>query len=179
MPESRREYLIHHRSARAWAALDHATNAQMKIAYDPSVIAQDSLKGKHIVVIGSGVGGLTTAYELLANHSGANLVIPFLEKTLSHRLQAPGEANGFSDEFKQALHAVYKTQAGKDETRLLRGWQPTKAYAWETPASILLLITDKWQSGNSMRLGDLASKRLERRCPSVHRSPFSVLGNYS
>lgn len=75
MPESRREYLTHHRSARAWAALDQATNAQMHVAYDPSVIGRDSLKGKHVVVIGSGVGGLTTAYELLANHSGARVTI--------------------------------------------------------------------------------------------------------
>lgn len=75
MHESRREYLTHHRSARAWAALDRATNAQMEVAYDPSVIARDSLKGKHVVVIGSGVGGLTTAYELLANKSGATVTI--------------------------------------------------------------------------------------------------------
>jgi monoamine oxidase len=75
MYESRREYLAHHRSARAWAALDRATNAQMKVAYDPSVIARDSLNGKHVVVIGSGVGGLTTAYELLANNSDVQVTI--------------------------------------------------------------------------------------------------------
>jgi monoamine oxidase len=75
MSESRREYLMHHRSARAWAALDRATNAQMQVAYDPSVIGRDSLKGKQIVVIGAGVGGLTTAYELLANHSGATVTV--------------------------------------------------------------------------------------------------------
>src|SRR5437899_997686 len=75
MSESRREYLTHHRFARAWAALDRANNAQMKVAYDPSVIGRDSLKGKHVVIIGSGVGGVTTAYELLANHSGAKVTI--------------------------------------------------------------------------------------------------------
>jgi hypothetical protein len=32
---NKREYLIHNRSARAWAALDHATNAQMAVTYDP------------------------------------------------------------------------------------------------------------------------------------------------
>src|SRR5260221_4816010 len=75
MHESRREYLTHHRSARAWAALDRATNEQMKVAYDPSVIAQNSLNGKHVVVIGSGVGGLTTAYELLANNSDIKVTV--------------------------------------------------------------------------------------------------------
>ena len=75
MPESRREYLTHHRSARAWAALDRATNEQMKVAYDPRVIERDSLKGKSVVIVGSGVGGLTTAYELLANGSGATVTV--------------------------------------------------------------------------------------------------------
>lgn len=77
MPEaiSRREYLQHHRSARAWAALDSATNAQMKVAYDPFVIKRDSLNGKHIVIIGSGVGGLTTAYELLAHNSDISVTV--------------------------------------------------------------------------------------------------------
>jgi monoamine oxidase len=75
MHESRREYLTHHRSARAWAALDRATNAQMKVTYDPCMIPRDSLNGKHVVVIGSGVGGLTTAYELLANNSDVKVTV--------------------------------------------------------------------------------------------------------
>ena len=48
MHESRREYLTHHRSARAWAALDRATNDQMHVTYDPCVIPRDSLNGKHV-----------------------------------------------------------------------------------------------------------------------------------
>jgi len=75
MNESRREYLTHHRSARAWAALDRATNDQMKVTYDPYVTQQDSLNGKHVVVIGSGVGGLTTAYELLSHNSDVRVTI--------------------------------------------------------------------------------------------------------
>lgn len=75
MYESRREYLTHHRSARAWAALDDATNQRMKVAYDPRMIPRDSLNGKHVVVIGSGVGGLTTAYELLASNSGVKVTV--------------------------------------------------------------------------------------------------------
>jgi monoamine oxidase len=64
-----------------------------------------------------------------ADYCFCNLAIPFLEKTLSNRLQAPGEASGFSDEFKQALHAVYKTQAKTVETKRFLacttkvGWQ--------------------------------------------------------
>lgn len=75
MHESRREYLTHHRSARAWAALDQATNDQMHVAYDPCVIQRDSLNGKQVVVVGSGVAGLTTAYELLANNSDVKVTV--------------------------------------------------------------------------------------------------------
>jgi len=75
MHESRREYLAHHRSARAWAALDRASNENMKVAYDPRMIPRDSLNGKHVVVIGSGVGGLTTAYELLASNSDVRVTV--------------------------------------------------------------------------------------------------------
>lgn len=77
MPKStsRREYLLHNRSARAWAALDRATNALMRVAYDPIVTERDSLNGKHVVIIGSGVGGLTTAYELLAHNSDVTVTV--------------------------------------------------------------------------------------------------------
>lgn len=77
MPESisRREYLKHSRSARAWAALDHATNEQMQVTYDPCTIEKDSLNGKHVVVIGSGVGGLTTAFEILDRNSDVKVTV--------------------------------------------------------------------------------------------------------
>ncbi|MGR3278996.1 flavin monoamine oxidase family protein [Acaryochloris marina NIES-2412] len=77
MPESisRREYLKHSRSARAWAALDHASNEQMQVTYDPCTIEKDSLNGKHVVVIGSGVGGLTTAFEILDRNSDVKVTV--------------------------------------------------------------------------------------------------------
>src|SRR5258708_31439996 len=75
MHESRREYLTHHRSARAWAALDRATNDQMRVTYDPIVIEENSLNGKHVVIVGSGVGGLTTAYELLSHNSAITVTV--------------------------------------------------------------------------------------------------------
>lgn len=77
MPESisRREYLQRHRSARAWAALDKAANLQLRVTYDPQVIPRDSLNGKHVVILGSGVGGLTTAYELLSRNSDVKVTV--------------------------------------------------------------------------------------------------------
>ena len=71
--------------------------------------------------------GHETAFR--ADYCFSNLAIPFLERILSPRLQAPDGKSGFSAEFKQALHAVYETQANADETRRFLacttkvGWQ--------------------------------------------------------
>jgi monoamine oxidase len=77
MPQriSRQEYFRKHPLARGWAALDHAENAQMQVTMDPCMPAKDSLNGKHVVIIGSGVGGLTTAYELLSRNSTLSVTI--------------------------------------------------------------------------------------------------------
>lgn len=77
MPESisRLEYLRHNRSARAWAALDRATNDQMQVTHNPHMPPKNSLNGKQVVIVGSGVGGLTTAYELLARNDNIQVTI--------------------------------------------------------------------------------------------------------
>ena len=77
MPQaiSRREYQRHKHTARAWAALDHAANQQMQVTADPCMPLPNSLNGKHVVIIGSGVGGLTTAYELLSRNSNIKVTV--------------------------------------------------------------------------------------------------------
>jgi monoamine oxidase len=71
-----------------------------------------------------------------ADYCFCNLAIPFLEKILSKRLQTLGQAEGFSDKFKRALHAVYKAQTNEDETqRFLActtkvGWQADRI-SWQ------------------------------------------------
>ncbi len=72
---SRREYLQKNRSSRAWAALDRAENDQLQVTHDPCMPTPNSLNGKQVVVIGSGVGGLTAAYELLSRNDGLKLTI--------------------------------------------------------------------------------------------------------
>jgi monoamine oxidase len=90
-------------------------------------IDYDQSKGQFVI---SAAGH---AEPFRADYCFCNLAIPFLEKTLSPRLQTPGEASGFSDEFKQALHAVYKTQGGTDETKRFLacttkvGWQADRS----------------------------------------------------
>jgi monoamine oxidase len=64
-----------------------------------------------------------------ADYCFCNAAIPFLQRILSKRLQSLGEQGGFSDEFKQALHAVYEAQAKPEQIeRFLActtkvGWQ--------------------------------------------------------
>ncbi len=72
---SRREYLKRHPSARAWAALARAGQLQANVTRDPCMPAPGSLDGKHFVILGSGVGGLTTAYEILSRNENATVTV--------------------------------------------------------------------------------------------------------
>jgi monoamine oxidase len=77
MPEnlSRAEFFRKHPKAKAMAALAHATNQQKQITPGAVKIAKNQFADKKVVIIGSGVSGLTTAYELLAQESGAEVVV--------------------------------------------------------------------------------------------------------
>ena len=73
--QSRAEFLRKNPKARAWSALDHATNQQKKVTSGSLKLKQDCFKNKSAIVIGSGIGGLTTAYELLAKKTGMKVTI--------------------------------------------------------------------------------------------------------
>ena len=73
--QGRKAYLERNRTARGWAALNHALNQQLQVTPDPSVLKKNSLNGKSAVIVGSGVAGLTTAYELLSRNSGLNVIV--------------------------------------------------------------------------------------------------------
>ena len=72
---SRAEYLKSHPDASAWAELDDATNEQLRITPGPVRLEEGSFKGKRALILGSGVGGLTTAYELLFHRTGMQVTI--------------------------------------------------------------------------------------------------------
>ncbi len=72
---SRAEFFRKHPKAQAMAALDFATNQQKQITPGAVKIRENQFAGKKVVIIGSGVSGLTTAYELLEQKSGAEVVI--------------------------------------------------------------------------------------------------------
>ena len=61
--------------ARAWAALDKATNAQKKITPGAIRLKRNQFSRKRVVIIGAGISGLTTAYELLSQESGVEVTI--------------------------------------------------------------------------------------------------------
>lgn len=74
-PPSRLEWLRERPSSHFWAALDKATNDGLNVAYQPFMPAHNTLNGKKIVIIGSGVGGLATAYEILSRNEDVEVTV--------------------------------------------------------------------------------------------------------
>lgn len=72
---SRAEYLEANPRASAWAELAEATNQQLKITPGPVRLEKGSFEGKRALILGAGVGGLTTAYELLFHETGMAVTI--------------------------------------------------------------------------------------------------------
>jgi monoamine oxidase len=64
-----------HPQASAWAELADATNEQLRITPGPVKLEEGSFKGKRALILGAGVGGLTTAYELLVHKTGMAVTI--------------------------------------------------------------------------------------------------------
>ncbi len=68
----RAEFFAANPRARAWAELAAATDVE---ELGNLAIPEGHFEGKRAVIIGAGVGGLTTAYELLAQKSGMQVTI--------------------------------------------------------------------------------------------------------
>jgi len=71
----RAKFLRNHPKARAWAALGQATARQAAAAPGAVKLTPRQHQGKRAVIVGAGVGGLTTAYELLAQNSGMEVTV--------------------------------------------------------------------------------------------------------
>lgn len=72
---SRAEYLRSHPRASAWAELAMATDQQRLMTPGPVKLEAESFAGKRALVLGAGVGGLTTAYELLVHGTGMAVTV--------------------------------------------------------------------------------------------------------
>ena len=75
MPDSRERFYQNNPRARAWAALDHATNQQKRITPGPIKLKKGQFDGKRALILGAGVAGLTTAYELLYHRTGMKVTV--------------------------------------------------------------------------------------------------------
>ena len=73
--EGRLDFLNNNPTARAWAILDDVANSQQKVTSGYIKPKKSFFKGKRAVIIGSGVAGLTTAYELLESVSGMEVTV--------------------------------------------------------------------------------------------------------
>ncbi|VAW68136.1 hypothetical protein MNBD_GAMMA10-2854 [hydrothermal vent metagenome] len=72
---SRSHFFKNNPRARGLAALDAATNLQKNTTPAAIKVKKNQFAGKTAVIIGSGIGGLTTAYELLESDSGMEVII--------------------------------------------------------------------------------------------------------
>lgn len=75
MGQSRAEFFQKNPNATAWAALDEATNQQKRTTPGPIQLKKDQFLGKRAIILGAGVAGLTTAYELLAQDCGMEVTV--------------------------------------------------------------------------------------------------------
>ena len=73
--ESRARFFAKNPRATAWAALDDATNQQKMVTPGAIKLKKDQFAGKRAIILGSGVGGLATAYELLAQKCGMQVTV--------------------------------------------------------------------------------------------------------
>ena len=73
--KSRKHFLENNPQATAYAALAKATRQQEQVTDRAIRLSPGQLKGKEVIVVGSGVGGLTAAYEILAQESGAKVTV--------------------------------------------------------------------------------------------------------
>ena len=74
MGKSRADFFEQHPNATAWAALAEATD-QQHITPGAIRLKKNQFRGKRALILGSGVGGLATAYELLAQDSGIEVTV--------------------------------------------------------------------------------------------------------
>ncbi|MFT5685719.1 MAG: monoamine oxidase [Myxococcota bacterium] len=120
MPESisRFEYLRKNRASRAWGALNHALNQQLKTTSNPCMPKQNSLNGKHIVIIGSGVGGLTTAYELLSRNSAVKVTVLEARDRTGGRCMSLRTGDALTEDTSSALEGT------RGETQVVRFDRP-------------------------------------------------------
>ncbi|MCG8466216.1 MAG: FAD-dependent oxidoreductase [Xanthomonadales bacterium] len=72
---SRAEFLRANPQAKAWASLMRATEQQDLMTPGPLRLDAGCFNGQRAVIIGSGVSGLATAYELLNQNTGMEVIV--------------------------------------------------------------------------------------------------------
>ena len=73
--QSRAQFLRRNPGAKAWAALQHATEQALTQAPGAIKLKRDQHAGKRVIIIGAGVSGLTAAYELLHQQGGMSVTV--------------------------------------------------------------------------------------------------------
>jgi monoamine oxidase len=111
--QSRGQFLAANPHVSAWAALDEATNAQMKITPGAITLKKGSCAGKTAIIIGAGVGGLTTAYELLVHETGMQVIVLEAQNRTGGRCMSLRTGDTFTEDQDSDL---FKSEPGETQT---------------------------------------------------------------
>ncbi|OUS28927.1 amine oxidase [Gammaproteobacteria bacterium 45_16_T64] len=116
---SRAKFFQKFPKARAMAALETATK-QQNVTPGALKIKKGQFTGKTAVVIGSGVGGLTTAYELLASESGMEVTVLEAQNRTGGRCLSLRTGDTLTEDKNSELYG-----SSPGETQVVRFKQPT------------------------------------------------------
>ena len=73
--KSRADFFRNNPTAKAWSVLENAAKQPVNASAGSLKPKKDCFRNKTAIIIGSGVSGLTTAYELLSNNTGIEVTI--------------------------------------------------------------------------------------------------------
>ena len=104
----------------AFDALEAATEQQRRITDKAINFKPGQLKDKKVVIIGAGVGGLTTAYELLAQKSGAKVTVLEAQNRTGGRCLSLRTGDTLTEDKDSRLF-----DSEPDETQVVRFKRPT------------------------------------------------------
>ncbi len=119
LKQSRAEFLNANPKARSWAALSQATEQQHKSSATALRLKPGSFADKTAVVLGSGVGGLTTAYELLSQQCGMRVTVLEAQGRTGGRCLSLRTGDSFTEDKDRSLNA-----SSPGETQVVRFDRP-------------------------------------------------------
>ncbi|MBL1260840.1 MAG: FAD-dependent oxidoreductase [Thiotrichaceae bacterium] len=117
--ESRADFFKNNPTAKAWAVLESAAKQPVNASAGALKLKPDCFKNKTAIIIGSGISGLTTAYELLSNNTGMEVTILEAQNRTGGRCLTLRTGDTLNQDLDRELH-----NAKKGSTQVVRFDRP-------------------------------------------------------